>query len=235
MTTAIIIPVLNDAHALRRLLGTIRAWSVQPAEIVVAAGGEDDEIAGLSRAHRCRHVVSQPCRGKQLDDGARAASAEVLWFVHADALPSRTSLADIGAACGSGTEAGFFRFEFMGPRSWHKTVIESLVALRTRCGGMPYGDQGLWVSREAYMDCGGFSHEPLFEEVRLMKRLRARGRVRALHTAIGVAPRRWERDGWWYRSIVNRLLALGHTFGIPPARLASRYYTLPQLRRNPDA
>jgi len=232
---AIVIPVLNDAQALCDLLRTIRDWPEEPREIVVATGSDDTDIVQLCREHRCRLLLSQPCRGKQLDDGARAASADTLWFVHADALPSRTSLTDIDAARASGAEAGFFRFEFIGSRSWHKTVIESLVALRTRCGGMPYGDQGLWVSREAYIDCAGFSHEPLFEEVRLMKRLRARGHVQSLHTEIGVAPRRWERDGWWYRSIMNRLLALGHALGIPPARLASRYDTMPQLRRDPHA
>lgn len=232
---AIVIPVLNDARSLRGLLRRLRGWESQPTEIVVAVGTDDTDIESLCREHRCRHIISEACRGKQLDDGARAAAAELLWFVHADAVPCPTSLADIDTARAHGAEAGYFRFEFTGPRTWQKALIERLVALRTRCGGMPYGDQGLWISREAYIDCEGFAHEPLFEEVRLIKRLRKRGRVRALSTAIGVAPRRWEREGWWYRSIMNRLLALGHALGISPARLASRYYAVRRLRQDRHA
>lgn len=232
---AVIIPVLDDADSLRSLLHRIRSWKSQPPEIIVAAGTDDAEVADLSREYRCRYMLGEACRGKQMDDAARAASAATLWFVHADAVPSDTSLADIDTARANGAEAGYFRFEFTGPRTWQKALIERLVYLRTRCGGMPYGDQGLWVGREAYCGCNGFAHEPLFEEVGLVKRLRSRGRVRALGTAIGVAPRRWEREGWWYRSAMNRLLALGHALGISPKRLASRYYALPRLRQDRHA
>ena len=232
---AIIIPVLDDARSLRDLLHAIRSWTSQPTEIIVAAGSEDAEIADLSREHHCRHLGCEPCRGKQLDDAARTASAGTLWFLHADSQPAETSLIEIESARANDAHAGYFRFEFTGPRMWQKGIIERLVRLRTRLGGMPYGDQGLWISREAYLACDGFAHEPLFEEVRLIRRLRSRGRVAALSTPIGVAPRRWERDGWWYRSIMNRLLALGHTLGVPPARLASRYYTFAQSPRDRHA
>ena len=97
---------------------------------------------------------------------------------------------------------------------------------------MPYGDQGLWVSRDAYSICDGFAHEPLFEEVRLIRRLKARGQLCALTTPIGVAPRRWEREGWWYRSLMNRALALGHALGIPAKRLAAGYYAVPGLQED---
>ena len=229
---AIIIPVLDDAQSLRNLLHKIRRWESQPTEIIISAATADTEIVELSREYRCRHVQSRPCRGEQLDDAARAASSETLWFVHADCLPSKDSLTAIAEALASAAEAGYFRFAFTGPRTWQKALIERLVYLRTRLGGMPYGDQGLWVDRESYLECDGFAHEPLFEEVRLIKRLRSRGRIRALSMAIGVAPRRWEREGWWYRSAMNRLLALGHTLGVPSTRLASRYYRL--ARPRPD-
>ena len=79
------------------------------------------------------------------------------------------------------------------------------------------------MTRAAYEACGGFAHEPLFEEVRLVKRLRDRGTFVTLDEPLGVSPRRWERDGWLRRSAANRLLALGHALGISAARLAARY------------
>ncbi len=232
---AIIIPVLDDAQSLHKLLSEIRRWELQPREIIVAAATDDAEVADLSSQFQCSHVRSDPCRGKQLDDAARTASAETLWFVHADAVPSKTSLTEIATARAKAARAGYFRFEFTGPRTWQKVLIERLVYLRTRLGGMPYGDQGLWVGRDVYLDCDGFAHEPLFEEVRLIKRLKTYGRIHALSSAIGVAPRRWEREGWWYRSLMNRLLALGHSLGVPADRLAARYYGLARPRQDRHA
>ena len=69
----------------------------------------------------------------------------------------------------------------------------------------------------------GIAHEPLFEEVALVKALRAAAPFPQLDVDIGVSPRRWERDGWLRRTLHNRLLAMGHMLGIQPARLARRY------------
>jgi rSAM/selenodomain-associated transferase 2 len=231
-SVAIIIPVLDDTKALRNLLRRIRGWSAQPAQIIVSGAGPEPDLERLCRENGCDCVVSDACRGAQLDDGARAARRDVLWFLHADATPGEASLAAIDAARLRGVEAGYFRFEFTGPRTWQKALVERLVALRTRCGGVPYGDQGLWVCREAYLACGGFAREPLFEEVRLVKRLRGRGRLESLREPIGVAPRRWEREGWWYRSAMNRLLALRHALGVPAKRLASSYYAVSWPRKD---
>lgn len=221
---AIIVPVLDDAVALQRLLHIVRHWSAQPEEIIVVDGDDDVAIETLCREYGCQRLRTEPCRGAQLDAGARAASAELLWFVHADATPYDISLAAIRTARAAGAEAGYFRFEFDGARNWRKRIIETFVRLRTLCGGIPYGDQGLWIARDAYRDCKGFPHEPLFEEVRLVHCLKARQPLAALEEPLGVSARRWEREGWWARSAKNRLLALGHALGIPPARLAARYY-----------
>jgi rSAM/selenodomain-associated transferase 2 len=221
---AIIVPVLHDTAPLAGLLDVLRAWPDQPREIVVAAGARDAETEALCRAHGCRLIVVSPCRGAQLDAGARESSAQLLWFLHADAIPHADSLEAIRAAHADGAEAGYFRFELEGAHGLQRWVLETAVRWRTRCGGVPYGDQGLWMTREAYIACDGFPHEPLFEEVALVKRLRKRRPLAALAQPLGVSPRRWERDGWWRRSARNRLLALGHALGVPAARLAARYH-----------
>lgn len=220
---AIIIPVLHDAAALARLLHVVRTWPDQPREIVVVAGAHDAKTEALCRTHGCKIIVAHPCRGAQLDAGARASSAQLLWFLHADALPRVGSLEAIQAAHADGAEAGYFRFELEGASELRRRVLETAVRWRTRCGGVPYGDQGLWTTREAYLACDGFPHEPLFEEVTLVKRLRKRRALVALAQPLGVSPRRWERDGWWRRSAKNRLLALGHALGVPATRLAAHY------------
>jgi hypothetical protein len=98
--------------------------------------------------------------------------------------------------------------------------------LRVRFGGMVYGDQAIFVRRDVYFECGGFAPQPLFEEARLVTRLRARGTFRVSPRAIGVATRRWERDGWWRRTFHNRWLALRFMLGGRPDALAASYRRL---------
>ena len=117
---------------------------------------------------------------------------------------------------------GYFRFRFDAPRAWPALLLEPAIALRCRIG-VPYGDQGLFMTRRAYMDAGGHSPWPLFEEVALVRGLRRLGRFVPLHEPLFIDPRRWHRDGWWRRTWVNRNLAFAFARGAKPERLAARY------------
>ena len=220
---AIVIPVLGDADRLRTLLDLIAGWKLQPREIIVVAADANTRLSAQCEGRGCRYLASEPCRGRQQDQGARAARAGILWFVHADASPRPSSLSDITRAIEGGAEGGHFKFAFSGTPMFRKAVIERLTNLRVKLGGIPYGDQGIFVRRDVYLRCGGFSHQPLFEEVALVRKLRPRGKFRALATPLGVSPRRWKRDGWVRRSLNNRRLALAHACGQTAHRLASRY------------
>jgi rSAM/selenodomain-associated transferase 2 len=224
---AVVIPVLGDQVELVRLLRLVR--SQQPEAIVVVSGRADAHAAALCREQGCTYLETAANRGAQLDAGARAATAPVLWFLHADAAPPADALRAIEAALQSGAESGCFRFAFQGPATWYKRLLELLVALRVRCGGMVYGDQGVFVRRDVYLECDGFALQPLFEEARLVRRLRARGTFVVLPHALGVAVRRWERDGWWRRTLHNRWLAIRFMLGARPEALAASY---PRLLRS---
>jgi rSAM/selenodomain-associated transferase 2 len=221
---AVVIPVLGEAAELDALLAQLAAQ--RPAQIIVVSGSADAAVAAVCARRRCEHTQAAANRGAQLDAGARRATAPVLWFVHADAEVPRDALAVIAAAVRAGAESGCFRFAFQGPPSWHKRLLAALVALRVRCGGMVYGDQGIFARRDVYLALGGFPEWPLFEEVPLVRRLRARGTFRVLPRSLAVATRRWERDGWLRRTLRNRWLALRFALGGRPEALAARYPAL---------
>lgn len=227
---AIVIPVLNDAVRLRTLLDLVADWKLQPREIIVVAAEDGTQVSALCQSRGIRIIVSEPCRGRQQDQGARAAGAGILWFLHADAMPRPSSLGAITRAIAGGAEGGHFRFSFGGIPMFRKTAIERLTNLRVKLGGIPYGDQGIFVRRDSYLKCGGFPHQPLFEEVGLVRRLRSRGRFRAIDTPLGVSPRRWELDGWLSRSLNNRRLALAYACGLTAHRLAYQYDPAARIR-----
>ena len=229
---AIVVPVLDDTIRLRALLDLIAAWTCKPREIIVVAADAEPRASALCDDRGCRYIGSEPCRGKQQDLGARAAEADMLWFLHADATPGPSSLGDIAGAVAGGAEGGHFKFAFSGSPMRRKAAIEWLTNLRVRLGGIPYGDQGIFARRDIYLECGGFPHQPLFEEVALVRKLRSRGRFRALATPLEVSPRRWEQDGWFRRSLNNRRLALAYACGQTAHRVADRYD--PPRRIQPD-
>ena len=95
---AIVVPVLDDTPELHALIDRIHSWSEQPKEIVIVSANRDLELSAFCEAHGCRYLESEPCRGMQLDCGARGSEASVLWFLHADAAPYPSSLGDIALA-----------------------------------------------------------------------------------------------------------------------------------------
>lgn len=221
---AVVIPVRGDLAPLEALLARISGWSTRPEEIVVIATGRDTALEDLCGRYGCALLLRAANRGAQLDDGARHARAATLWFLHADAWPPVEGVELVATAVAAGAAAGCFRFRFQGEPTWTKRLLAWLVRVRVSLGGIAYGDQGLFADRSAYLAAGGFPHEPLFEEVRLVRRLRRHGRFRVLPTPILVSTRRWDRDGWWRRSVQNRWLALCYMLGVSPQRLSRHYH-----------
>jgi len=219
---SIVIPVLDDLSTLAVLLERIPQMRPAPEETIVIDGHESSACRELCESLGYGYFASQPNRGIQLDAGAQRSRGDILWFMHADSRPPLDAPRIIEAHVRGGHCGGWFGFSFTGPTRWHKTLLAGLINLRARVG-TPYGDQGLFVRRDAYEQSDGFAPTPLFEEVQLVRSLRRTGCFNAVSAKIGVSPRRWERDGWLRRSLANRFLALAFIIGIAPQRLASFY------------
>lgn len=220
---SVVIPVLDDCVSLAALLDSLTRVAERPTEIIVVDGGSNTQCRDAALRHGAVYLPTSPGRGRQLHAGALRANGDVLWFLHADATPPASGVRAIREALAAGACGGYFRFGFSGERRWFKRVLAALINWRCRIG-VPYGDQGLFVARDAYEAVGGFAPVPLFEEVPLIRALRRRGRFDCRGETIGVSPRRWERDGWLRRSFANRALAVGYLLGISPERLARSYW-----------
>ena len=117
--------------------------------------------------------------------------------------------------------AGYFRLAFDDPASQARR-IERLANWRSRSLGLPYGDQGLLISRACYDALGGFAALPLMEDVELARRL-GRRRLVALPAAALTSAARYRRGGWWRRPLRNLTLLGLFYAGLPPAWLRRLY------------
>ncbi len=223
MKVSVVIPVFRDRQELTRLMAVLQELDSQPYEIIVVEGEGGEAIEDLCTAPNCRLLSSPPRRGEQMDSGARTACGDVLWFLHADAEPPPESLAIMRSHLSSGAIGGWFRFAFRNETCWQAGLLAGLVNLRARIG-VPYGDQGLFMYRKAYRQAGGFPWRSLFEEPPLVRRMRGLGRFVPVQARLGVSARRWKRDGWFRRSLKNRLLAVAYMLRLSPEKLARRYF-----------
>jgi rSAM/selenodomain-associated transferase 2 len=221
---SVIIPCYHDEARLANLLNQLQNVPHRPVEIVVVDGADDPACRKVCHQYGARWLAGEPCRGRQLLAGAALVQGDALWFLHADARLPADPITAMRLVIEQGAVGGYFRFRFDAPRAWPALLLESAIAFRCRFG-IPYGDQGLFMTRRAYVEAGGHSPWPLFEEVSLVRGLRRLGRFPALREPLFVDPHRWHRDGWWRRTWANRNLALAFACGVPPEKLAARYFS----------
>jgi rSAM/selenodomain-associated transferase 2 len=215
---SVVIPTLNAAPCLGPCLAALR----EADEIVVADGGSSDGTAAIAERNEARLVLSAPGRGVQLAAGAQSAEGDWLVFVHADTRlePGWRQEADRHMAR-QPDRAACFRFR-LDAREWQARLVERAVALRVRLLGLPYGDQGLLVSRRLYEEIGGYRPLPLMEDFDLVRRI-GRHRLERLPVAALTSADRWRRDGWIGRSGRNLLCLALYRSGMSAERVARLY------------
>src|SRR5438128_9194353 len=80
---SIIVPMLNEAASIERFLRCLRERAGD-AEVIVVDGGSSDATVDLARNHCDRCLPAPRGRAVQMNAGARAASGDTFWFLHAD-------------------------------------------------------------------------------------------------------------------------------------------------------
>jgi len=220
---SVVIPTLNAARTLGPALAPLVPAAVDGLvrEVVVADGGSSDETLTIADDAGARLVKTEPGRGAQLAAGCAAAKGDWLLVLHADTvLEDAWAPAAADHVARGGDRAGYFRFALddrgIAPRLWERGV-----AMRCRAMGLPYGDQGLLVSRELYEAVGGFRPLPLMEDVDLARRLT--GRLVPLAARAVTSAERYRNEGYLGRSLKNAVILARYLAGTDPERLARAY------------
>lgn len=222
MRFSVIIPALDEAGFVDKAIASAGAGI---AEVIVADGGSLDGTL-LSAARLGAKVVRVPRgRGAQMDGAADLATGDVFVFLHADTtLPPLWHEAVEAALGDAGVAGGAFRLSIDG-RGFFYRLAERAVALRCRVLGLIYGDQAIFVRRDAFFRAGGFCKLPLMEDVDCVRRLRKAGRVVVLDKSVTTSARRWEEKGRLINTVRNWFFLALYFMGISPEALYRRYYS----------
>ncbi len=221
MTISVIIPTLNEAQNLERLLDGLAR---EQCEIIVVDGGSADETARIAEAYDVQFMQSRPGRGVQLHAGAAAAKGDVLLFLHADCRFPSDGLARIQSHLAVHPEivGGNHRLIFDGSDRFSRWLDGFYAWIRAR--GVYYGDSGIFVRRAVFDAIGGIRPIELMEDFDLVRRMERYGETVCIaDPPLVTSSRRFA--GRHPVSIVYGRLKIHALYylGVSPGRLAQLY------------
>ncbi len=217
---SVIIPTLNAADVLPACLAALveglDAGLIR--ELIVTDGGSTDATGAIAQAWGGEVVTGAPSRGGQLGRGCAAAKGEWLLVLHADTVLQAGWAQAVARHLGS-TRAGWFQLGF-DQVGMPARMVAGWANLRSRLG-LPYGDQGLLVSRSLYDGVGGYPDQPLMEDVAIARALK--GHLIGLPVTAVTSAAKYQHQGWLRRGGRNLLIWARYASGASPTDLAKGY------------
>jgi rSAM/selenodomain-associated transferase 2 len=218
---SIVIPVLNEAIAIRAVLAQV--VDTPNVEAIVVDGGSEDDTVAIAQTTGVKVISSTAGRARQMNAGAAVATGDILLFLHADTqLPPNFDCLVRQALQKPGTVAGAFELRINAQLGGVR-LIERMVNWRSRFLSMPYGDQAIFLKTSVFAELGGFPDLPIMEDFELMRRLKRLGRITLVSAPVITSGRRWQKLGVVKTTLINQLVIAGYFLGVPPAELLRWY------------
>ncbi|MGB5632698.1 MAG: TIGR04283 family arsenosugar biosynthesis glycosyltransferase [Waterburya sp.] len=219
---SIIIPVFNEAAIIKQTLVELKQYS--GIEIIVVDGGSQDNTVAIAQqiATKVLTVLGKG-RAGQMNAGADIAQGDLLLFLHADTqLPPGFIKLIIETLKQPKIIAGAFELAIDGSERSLRWV-EILVKIRSHLLSLPYGDQAIFISKQAFFESGGFAEIPIMEDFEFIKRIKNIGRIAIAPAAVTTSGRRWQKLGVWQTTLINQFIIAGYYLGISPRKLGEFY------------
>lgn len=220
---SVVIPTLNAAAQLPATADALLNGVTEGVigELIVSDGGSGDDTLEVARALGAEIVEGPAGRGGQIGRGIEIARGRWVLILHADThLGAHWVEAAVRHMSQMPKAAGYFRLVFRasGPAA---RLVAFGANMRSRVFGLPYGDQGLLVSREV-LDCvGGVPDVPLMEDVALARALKRR--LVMLEAEAQTSAARYLADGWARRVLRNVWTLARYLGGARPEDLVRGY------------
>lgn len=234
---AIVVPMLDEAPVLPRLLRCLAALDPLPAEIIVVDGGSSDASVAVARTGGLTVIEGPRGRAAQCNAGIAATTAPIVCVLHVDTwLPDdgidviRRTLTD------QRINLGGFTAILSGPEkvrwvtsfhNWIKTWYAPLIFrphLFLRGGRLLFGDHAMFFRRADFDAVGGFDARMMvMEEADLCVRMAQLGRARLVNRIVLTSDRRVARWGEWRANWVYLKVGVMWGLNIKPRSQGEHY------------
>jgi len=222
---SIIVPVVDEDRIINDLIEHLYGLPFgNDSEIIVVDGNQSQNTLKAIFRGDVKKIAAFKGRGAQMNAGAAVANGEILLFLHADTLLPPPALDQILLALKQPKVVGGAFDLGINSNRWGFRLIETVASLRSRITRIPYGDQAIFIKKEAFEQLGGFGEIPLMEDVDLMRRVKETGqKIAIIPLKVLTSPRRWEREGLLFSTLRNWILISLYSLGVSPQRLAKFY------------
>lgn len=203
MRISVIIPTLNEAASIAQLvLFAFQHSKGHVAEVIVVDAGSTDGTVSLAKEAGAQTLANAPrSRAMQMNEGARHATGDILYFIHADVKLVSSFVEDILCAISEGFDAGCYRFKFDSPK-----VMLRINSYCTRFHGIMSrgGDQTLFITRTLFIQLDGFDeYYSIMEDFDLIKRIWKHGKFKVIPKSVVVSARKYEQNSWLRVQLAN--------------------------------
>ena len=224
MKLSIIIPTLNEAAGLGDVLKQLQPMRARGVEVIVVDAGSRDATCDIASRWADRVLLGERGRAKQLNAGAAIADGDALLFLHADSVLPEDGDAWIEKGLNDACfQWGRFDVIIAGAHAM-LPVIAWFMNYRSRLTGIATGDQGIFVTRAAFVALGGFPDQPLMEDIAFCSRALDISPPYRVSARIITAGRRWEQNGVWRTIFLMWRLRFKYFMGAEPLKLHQAYY-----------
>ena len=219
-----IIPVLNEEIFFNEQNSFFKLLIEEGHEIIVVDGGSKDHSLNIAKSIGCKIISTKSSRGFQQHKGASISVNDIMVFLHADTtLPSSALISIKQALSKKNITWGRFNVSFTNQKLIYK-IIAWFMNKRSCLTGIVSGDHALFVKREVYFECGGFSDIPIMEDIDISKKLKKYSKPICLTDKVTTSARKWEKNGVLNTIFLMWRLRFLFYIGIPADKLAKYYY-----------
>ncbi len=226
-TISIIIPARNEAAQLPKLLNYLNtvAGKNNIAEIIVSDGNSSDDTVKVANLYGAKIVVNELAgRGRQMNTGAKTATGNILYFLHADSIPPTGFVEDILEKINAGHVAGCYRLRFDYN---HWFLKANAWFTRFNVNAVRFGDQSLFVRKSVFETIAGFREDLIImEDQEIIHRIRKKGRFAVIAGYITTSARKYRVNGVYRMQGIFYYIYFAYVFGASQQKLVSMYKKL---------
>lgn len=246
---SIIIPIFNEADTITELLETLLVrMKYTHHEILLIDGGSSDDTlevvsSFISNHNKQQHFTKKRCvdslfettethktiqlfssekgRAKQMNFGAKKATKEVLYFLHADTFPPTHFDDYILQEITKGNKAGCFRMKFDYP---HPVLLVSQFFTRFNVNWCRGGDQSLFIEKSFFESLNGFDESYIiYEDCEFINRVYEKDKFTIIPKSVKTSARKYKVKGTWKLQYHFAMIHIKKSKGATPEELYAYY------------
>ena len=197
----VVIPTYNSEKTINNTLNSISKYF---NKIIIVDANSKDLTIEISKEYKTKIIRSKKSRGTQLLLGAKNVSTEWILFLHSDTILEKNNIIGIKNFISkeiNNNKAASFKIKFNKNNIW-SYLLKIIVNIRSKYLKLPYGDQGLLISKFFYNNIGGYKNIPIMEDVEIIRNIGFKN-IKILDSYVITDAIRFENQGWLLRPIIN--------------------------------